>query len=229
MLWEAWSATRGWLTPPVLFVLINAVVGTIVVASRMMAAEVGGGDRLARAPSAAFDRLRCFSFSRIGLDAAAGPDGDGERLRGGLLRAPSSAFDRLRCLSFSRPGHHAPAPPPFDDGAAAADKEVAPSPPPEPEVEREDAPRVERSRSEAAAEAPARRRPRARRARKAAATTSEEEEPDTRREFPAAAAAAVEVDVQADDFIRRFREQLRLQRLDSILRHRDTLRRTGTA
>jgi len=58
-----------------------------------------------------------------------------------------------------------------------------------------------------------RERPRARRTRRAAA----EEEP------------AVEVDARADDFIRRFREQLRLQRLDSILRYRDTLRRTGTA
>ena len=78
---------------------------------------------------------------------------------------------------------------------------------------------IERSRSEAAAEAaPAssnRRGPRARRTRRAAA----EEEP----------APAVEVDARADDFIRRFREQLRLQRLDSILRCRDTLRRTGTA
>ena len=87
----------------------------------------------------------------------------------------------------------------------------------EAERERGEEARIERSRSEAAAEAaPAssnRRGPRARRTRRAAA----EEEP------------AVEVDARADDFIRRFREQLRLQRLDSILRCRDTLRRTGTA
>lgn len=33
------------------------------------------------------------------------------------------------------------------------------------------------------------------------------------------------VDAKADDFINRFRQQLRLQRLDSILRYRDTLKR----
>ncbi|KAJ1278589.1 hypothetical protein BS78_04G090500 [Paspalum vaginatum] len=145
-----------------------------------------------------------------------GDEAAGERLGRGLLRAPSLAVDRLRSsLSFSRPGLLAGAgagddaqAQPLVLGAAGAS-----APEPAAEAEREEA-RIGRSRSEAAAEvahaANKRRRPRARRA--------VAEEP-----------AAVEVDARADDFIRRFREQLRLQRLDSILRYRDTLRRTGSA
>ncbi|WVZ77283.1 hypothetical protein U9M48_025168 [Paspalum notatum var. saurae] len=204
----AWSAARGWLTPAVLFLAVNLVVATIAVASRLMAAPAPGGDE--------------------DEDEAAA----GERVARALLRAPSLAVDRLRSsLSFSRLGLAVPGagdgdgaqPPGFDAAAGAASApEPALQPPPateEAEREREEArSRIERSRSEAAAEAAhaadtKRRRARARRA------VAAEEEP----------MAAVEVDARADDFIRRFREQLRLQRLDSILRYRDTLRRTGSA
>ena len=34
-----------------------------------------------------------------------------------------------------------------------------------------------------------------------------------------------EVDARADDFINRFRHQLKLQRIDSFIRHRETVRR----
>ncbi|KAL7167895.1 hypothetical protein ACSBR2_038350 [Camellia fascicularis] len=53
--------------------------------------------------------------------------------------------------------------------------------------------------------------------------------PATMRERNAAAAAyggeEEEVDAKADDFINRFKQQLKLQRLDSILRYRDMLNR----
>jgi hypothetical protein len=206
------EAVRAWLTPPVLFVLVNLVIGTIAVMSKLMSATTAsgnGGDRrsLMRAPSAAFDRFRCFSFSRLGLPDAAAPDG-GEWQRTSLLRSPSVALDRVRGFSFSR---RAPAPA---------------TPPAEAREEAKEQTHIERSQSEAAG-APARRRPRARKAR---VTGREERASDGgqeaagRRELP----PAVEVDERADDFIRQFREQLRLQRLDSILRYKDTLRRTGT-
>jgi hypothetical protein len=221
------EAVRGWLTPPVLFVLVNLVIGTIAVMSKVMSATApgNGGDRrsLMRTPSAAFDRFRCFSFSRLGLpdapfddgggaaEAASpvhpAPDGGGWR-RTSLLRSPSVALDRVRGFSFSR---RAPAPA---------------TPPAEAREEAKEQTHIERSQSEAAG-APARRRPRARKAR---VTGREERASDGgqeaagRRELP----PAVEVDERADDFIRQFREQLRLQRLDSILRYKDALRRAGT-
>ncbi|CAN6243614.1 unnamed protein product [Urochloa humidicola] len=206
------EAARGWLTPAVLFVLVNLVVATIAVASWLMSPA-----------------------------AAAGDDEPGGARRGGvLLRAPSLAVDRLRAsFSFSRLGLAADHAPLFDYAAAAAAEPSDDSPAPAPTAspaetgrgaERDEA-RVERNQSDAAAEAvPGKRRPRTRRVRRAAT-----EEPAALFAEARAAAgggegeAAVEVDERADDFIRRFREQLRLQRLDSILRYRDTLRRTGTA
>ncbi|PVH65855.1 hypothetical protein PAHAL_1G090900 [Panicum hallii] len=196
------EAARGWLTPAVLFVAVNLVIATIAVASRLMPAAAPGDER--------------------------------RRL---LLRAPSLAVDRLRAsLSFSRLGLAADHAPLFDDAGAEPSSPLAPpattgagAPGDDGREAEREAARIERSRSEAAAEAaPAssNRRPRARRMRRAAT------------EDPALAEArgagrgeepAVEVDARADDFIRQFREQLRLQRLDSILRYRDTLRRTGTA
>ncbi|KAF8691550.1 hypothetical protein HU200_040700 [Digitaria exilis] len=78
------EAVRGWLTPGVLFVLVNLVVVTIAVASRLMPQpqapeDAGAGERrarpgLMRAPSIAVDRLRStFSFSRVGLAADHAP------------------------------------------------------------------------------------------------------------------------------------------------------------
>ncbi|CAO2037725.1 unnamed protein product [Urochloa humidicola] len=208
------EAARGWLTPAVLFVLVNLVVATIAVASWLMSPdpaaddEAGGARRrgvLLRAPSLAVDRLRAsFSFSRLGLAADHAP-----------------LFDYAAPAGAAEPSDDSPPPPATASPPADTDRRDA-----EPEEAR-----VERSRSEAAAEAAPdnKRRPRGRRVRRAAT-----EEPAALLAVAPAAGgrgeeAAVEVDERADDFIRRFREQLRLQRLDSILRYRDTLRRTGTA
>ncbi|CAL4889103.1 unnamed protein product [Urochloa decumbens] len=206
------EAARGWLTPAVLFVLVNLVVATIAVASWLMSPEpgaarddAGGGRRgaaLLRSPSFAVDRLRAsFSFSRLGLAAADHFD----------YSAAAAAVEEP-----SEPQPPAPAASPAETGGGA-------------EREREEA-RVERSEAAAELAAPDKRRPRARKVRRAAT-----EEPAALVAEARAAGGnrgeepAVEVDARADDFIKRFREQLRLQRLDSILRYRDTLRRTGTA
>ncbi|KAK3152524.1 hypothetical protein QOZ80_2BG0160160 [Eleusine coracana subsp. coracana] len=281
MLDAVWSGARGWLTPPVLFVVINLVIGTIAVMSKLMSSSssaAGDGDHhhqqqqrqsLMRAPSDAFDRLRCFSFSRLGLPASPLPhtprypafDDDaaaeaspvhdherGEWWQPSLLcRAPSVALDRLRGLSFSRRGaadHHAPATPPSEpatDDAAPSSWRLRPAlAEMEREVREPEQTHIERSQSEAAAVAPARRRPRAKKTRMAARTTEERAADDGHGKVEATGRAvgagrfdevlppAVEVDERADDFIRQFREQLRLQRIDSILRYKDTLRRTGT-
>jgi hypothetical protein len=214
------EAARGWLTPAVLFVLVNLVIATIAVASRLMPPgtaaaaddEAGGGRRAAallRAPSLVVDRLRTsFSFSRLG----------------GLAADHAPLFDYAAPAVAEPPAHQ----PPATAGVVVGNNG-------EREREEGEEARIERSRSEAAAElAPSRLRPRARRTRMAAAPAAEE--PALAHDAVVAAhraagrgeEPAAEVDARADDFIQRFREQLRLQRLDSILRYRDTLRRTGT-
>ncbi|RCV44694.1 hypothetical protein SETIT_9G395200v2 [Setaria italica] len=143
-----------------------------------------------------------------------------------LLRVLSLAVDRLRA-----------------SGAAAA----AGNDGHDDELKREEVVCIERTRLEAAMElAPSSRRPRTRRTRRAVAAEESTRAHDVVvtparahlaaavvREAGVGAGAglgevlAVEVDARADDFIWRFREQLRLQRLDSILRYRDTLTYRG--
>uniref|UniRef100_A0A0E0LCS6 DUF4408 domain-containing protein n=1 Tax=Oryza punctata TaxID=4537 RepID=A0A0E0LCS6_ORYPU len=262
-----WSAVHGWFTPTVLFVVLNIVIGTIAVTSKVAASSssVGGGEG-----------------DGTGGGAWSGGGGGGEQRR--LSRVPSMALDRLR--SFNLSGRFAAAPSAPEAAVAgvldlaARDKATVDAVGGEREREEEEehvqAAHVERSRSEAAATAaadlprlPARLRKSASdrsafahfeaekkkaaeeeereavEARRPATTRdpprvwlrvaddSEPEESDGEADEPEmdddADAGAGEVDARADDFINNFRHQLKLQRIDSYLRHRDMLRRGHAA
>ena len=77
-----WSTVHGWFTPAVLFLVLNIVIGTIAVTSKVTAAAAGNGDEaadtagaggerrsLSRVPSMALDRLRSFKLSRAAAPA----------------------------------------------------------------------------------------------------------------------------------------------------------------
>nr|TKV95961.1 LOW QUALITY PROTEIN: hypothetical protein SEVIR_9G397800v2 [Setaria viridis] len=159
-----------------------------------------------------------------------------------LLCTLSLAVNCLRVVQLLA-ADHAPLfeyAPPARGAAAAAGNDGH-----DDELERKEVVCIERTRSEAATElAPSSRCPRTRRMWRAAA--AEESAlahdvvipplaPTARRRWRGRPASApvpgsvptVEVDARADDFIQRFREQPRLQRLDSILRYRDTLTHRG--
>ncbi|KAL6839372.1 hypothetical protein ACP4OV_030642 [Aristida adscensionis] len=250
-----WSAVHGFFTPAVLFVLLNLVIGTIAVTSKVTAP----------ATAAAAE----------GDGAAASAAAGGEQHRR-LSRVPSMAFDRLRSFNLSR--FAAPAPEPAVAGAVDLGYEQEQPPAPaaekeeaavfqEAEREPEHAAHMERSRSEAAAEAelprlparlhksasdksafahfeaeeveeavqavearrPATTRDGAARPRGRPRVAAPEPDPEAEEEAEEAAAAAGEVDARADDFINRFHHQLKLQRMDSILRYRETIRRGQAA
>nr|CAB3468228.1 unnamed protein product [Digitaria exilis] len=275
-----WSAVQGCFTPAVLFVVLNIVIGTIAVTSKVSppaatAAEEegvaaaagapgagGGGDnqrRLSRVPSMAFERLRSFNLSRLSSPA------------------PEPAVAGVVDLGYDHP----PAPA-VEKEEPVGEVELEPEPEPEPEVEPVPEPKaedehahahahaahhMERSRSEAAAGAevelprlPARllksasdrsafahlkaqeveEAVRAVEARRPA-TTSEGARRGGRRVPVAQAdpsdsepeaeepAAGGEVDARADAFINQFRHQLKLQRIESFIRHRETVRRGQAA
>lgn len=269
-----WSAVHGWFTPAVLFLVLNIVIGTIAVTSKVTASSstAGGGGE----------------GDGYGAWAGGGGGGGGEQRR--FSRVPSMALDRLRSFNLSgrfSAAASAPAAPEaaavvggvLDLGArdeattAAVVKDVGGGREREEEVEDEQeraqaAHVVERSKSEATAAAadlprlPARLRKSAsdqsafahfEAEKKAAAAEVEREavearRPATTREPPRvwlrvadedpepeefddedADAGAGEVDARADDFINNFRHQLKLQRIDSYLRHRDMLRRGHAA
>ncbi|KAL5224049.1 hypothetical protein ABZP36_010688 [Zizania latifolia] len=235
-----WSAVHGWFTPAVLFLVLNLVIGTIAVTSKVGASAAGG--------------------KREGDGSGGGGGGGGEQRR--FSRVPSMALDRLRSFNMSRLVGPAPAPAPepavagfmdlgHEETSVAAVEEQG-------EGEREHPPQVERSRSEADAVAelpalPARLRKSASDRSAFAHFKAETEEteavearrPATTRELPRRRwldvsdaksessdeedAGAGEVDARADDFINNFHQQLKLQRIDSFLRYRELIRRGHAA
>ncbi|CAN6177799.1 unnamed protein product [Urochloa humidicola] len=262
-----WSAVHGFFTPAVLFVVLNIVIGTIAVTSKVASpAAAGEGDGSA-APG-----------------AGAGGVGEEEQQQQQyrrLSRVPSMAFERLRSFNLNR--FAAPEPEPAVSGEVDLGYEHPPAPPavekeeeptvvgereheaePEPVSEHAHA-HVERSLSEAAAaeevpRLPARlhksasdrsafahfeaeeveeavwpveaRRPAttreggARRRVPVAEPDSSDSEPE---EEGAAGHGVGGVDAQADAFINKFHHQLKLQRIESFIRHRETVRRGQAA
>ncbi|XP_078432046.1 uncharacterized protein LOC144703690 [Wolffia australiana] len=143
-----WTTVSGWLTPSVLFVVVNVVIGTIAVTSKSLRAGFEAQ------PSPSFlEKLRPFR----GLD--------------------SETLDR-------------------EVEGGSATKRIAA--------------RLVRSVS---AMSPIRVAERA------------EEPPRPQSARPRAPPDDEEVDAKADDFINKFRQQLKLQRLDSIVKYRDMLTR----
>lgn len=252
-----WSAVHGWFTPAVFFVVLNIVIGTIAVTSKVAAPAAGadegeGADaegagweqprRLARVPSMAFDRLRSFNLRF----AAAAPEPAVARVVDLYEQPPAAEVDKEERVVLER-----------EPPQLAPEAEHAAPPPPH----------VERSRSEAAAEAelprlparlhksasdksafahfgaeeveeavravearrPATTREGARRGRRFPVADLESSESESESESDAEGEAGGEVDARADDFINRFRHQLKLQRIDSFIRHRETLRRGQAA
>ncbi|KAF8652087.1 hypothetical protein HU200_063033 [Digitaria exilis] len=251
-----WSAVQGCFTPAVLFVVLNIVIGTIAVTSKVSPPAATAAEEEGGAAAAA---------------TGAGGGGDNQRR---LSRVPSMAFERLRSFNLSRLS--APEPEPTVAGVADLWYEHPPAPEVEKEeeepvavgereVEPEPAHHMERSRSEAAAGAELPRLPA--RLLKSASDRSafahleaeeveeavravEARRPATTREgarrggrrVPVAQAdpsdsepeaeepaAAGEVDARADAFINQFRHQLKLQRIESFIRHRETVRRGQAA
>ncbi|KAL7136731.1 hypothetical protein ABFS83_10G050000 [Erythranthe nasuta] len=209
----------NWLTPTVLFCLLNLMIGTIFMRSKIVKPR--------RNPQ------------------SAGEDNNDEQPRQ-LGRVPGF-FERVKSFNLSRyqfdqPGpdhHHAAVVPAQEQQHAVVHHEQDPE-----EVEKvvEEFHPVTRSKShpvkkKKAATPPAKKvlkKSVSERMTPAGKMDGEEEEEDVDRRRPATvrertAAGGGEddaaVDAKADDFISRFRQQLKLQRLDSILRYKDMLNR----
>ncbi|XP_066371866.1 pathogen-associated molecular patterns-induced protein A70-like [Miscanthus floridulus] len=244
------SAVHGWFTPAVLFVVLNIVIGTIAVTSKAAAASATGGDeegvaasagagwemqhrRLARVPSMAFERLRSFN----GRFAAAAPEpaeAGVVDLDLGYKQHPAAAETEKEgpvVVVEPEPEHAAHMERSRSEAAAEVELPRLPA-------------RLHKSASDKSAFAhfgaeEVEETVRAVEARRPATTR---ETSRGRRRFPVAepepaseseseseeeeeGISGGEVDARADDFINRFRHQLKLQRIDSFIRHRETVRR----
>ncbi|KAM0873075.1 hypothetical protein ACQ4PT_038320 [Festuca glaucescens] len=225
----AWSLVRGYLSPATLFLLLNVVIGTIALTSRSHRrrhSHHGGDDNhhhqhqkdyidqydaAPRAPaplartSSVMERLRSLGLYRFrsgdfppeyNYNLSAGDDESGKQQQ-------QAQYARSR----SEPAAAKPPTNKTGNGAEKAPKaKVAKKP-------LSEVKRLER----APAPAPARLVQRAPRAPVARAVVTAAAAPE--------AAAGACVDERADDFINKFRQQLQLQRLNSLLNYKEMLNR----
>ncbi|CAO1945233.1 unnamed protein product [Urochloa humidicola] len=226
-----WSSlVRGYFSPATLFLLLNMVIGTIALTSRSRRhhhhiGEVGDHHYyhqhqhqyapppppapLART-SSVMERLRSLGLYRFrsgDFPPEYNHHLDDAITSGGHETQAAAQYTRSRSEPAARP------PPPARKAINKESEEAvsrAPKKKPSAEVRKLE-------RAPAPAQTQVRRAPRApaQRAQQLVARTEEEEED----------AAAVSVDARADDFINRFRQQLQLQRLNSLLNYKEMLNR----
>ncbi|KAG8075476.1 hypothetical protein GUJ93_ZPchr0006g44172 [Zizania palustris] len=215
-----WSAVHGWFTPAVLFVVLNLVIGTIAVTSKVTASAAGregdgagaGGEqrRFSRVPSMALERLRSFNMYRLATPAP-------ETAVAGVVdlgheeQPPVSAVERSRSEAAAElPPLPARLRKSASDRSAFAHFQA---------VTEEQTEAVESRRPATTREPP-------RRCLDVSDTASESSDDEEGEETEEEAS---EVDARADDFINKFRHQLKLQRIDSFLRYRELIRRGHAA
>ncbi|KAJ4789107.1 4-chlorobenzoate--CoA ligase [Rhynchospora pubera] len=235
-----WTSLLSWFTPTVFFVLLNIVIGTIAMTSKGSAGVAassagehhhGHASALKRAPSLVLDRLRSLNLSSYAhheipsetghLQSELAPAGG---VGGALTRAPSLVLDRLRSFNLHR----------FVSGEVQAESvevEVEPvvdvvsgSDLQVEEHEHYSDHHIERTQSDArppVPKLPTRMKKSA--SDKSAFSHFEEAEIPKQPTLDEDG----EVDARADDFINKFRNQLRLQRLDSIIRYKEMLTRSA--
>ncbi|THU66167.1 hypothetical protein C4D60_Mb05t11310 [Musa balbisiana] len=207
------ASVYGWFTPAVLFVLLNLVIGTIAVASK----SSGTGHH---------------HHHQSGPDADDGGQAcPGRFLPHSLSRSPSVALDCLRSFNLHR-YRSGDIPPPFEPAPTARAEVLYETPNPVAGADDEHQ-HFGRSQSDAqptAGEMPPKLPVRIKKSASEKSAFAHFEE----AEVEAAGRDAVEaegsgggdeVDARADDFINRFRQQLKLQRLESIARYKEMLNR----
>ncbi|XP_022147572.1 uncharacterized protein LOC111016466 [Momordica charantia] len=238
-----WTSFAAWATPTTLFILVNAVIAVIALTSRFGAPKTShrrhlhGGPALLRPPSL-LDRVKSFDFS-LYYNSGHCPDPNPDPNPAQLARAPS-VLDRIKSIALHR----------SDSNSSARETEHPQHQKPSPEQTHDHI--VNRSKSDSGTHTPTalemsfRRRLQKSLSEKltwAPFTATEPPQAETEeasvieRRRPATSRAEIgeretapgeeeeeEVDARADDFINKFKQQLKLQRLESLLRYRDAIK-----
>ncbi|KAL2338723.1 hypothetical protein Fmac_013169 [Flemingia macrophylla] len=217
---DAGSLVGSWLSPCYLFILVNVVIGTIAITSRLAKDQ----PQLRRSPSL-LQRVSSFSFTHSHTSQP-----DTAHSQPHLVPTPS-LLERLASFNLKhehvQPQNEAQhVQPPAQTQHVQPQNEIKQlvrSPSLLQRVQSMNLPRFYRSDSV---------RVEMRKSASEKAVSMEEEEEVVERRRPATATATArvettssrsedeEVDAKADDFINSFRKQLRLQRIESLLRYR---------
>ncbi|XP_057968592.1 pathogen-associated molecular patterns-induced protein A70-like [Malania oleifera] len=241
------AAMTSWLTPSFLFLILNLTIGAIAVISSFAARKKRQQPpppppSLFRVPSL-LDRVRSFNLSSRGYGfpdqsppetTAQPPETEATLDEPPPLARGPSLLDRLASYKFSL--HK------YDQYESQSGSSSDPSPP-EPadhpagetlETVDQDDVEGEKSREAPVVRAPEKMKKST--SLNAAPGRNREEEEEINRRRPVTVREGrgsragefgedEEVDAKADDFINRFKQQLKLQRLDSLLRYREVNRR----
>lgn len=232
------SFIATWFTPSSIFIIVNLVIGTIALASRFNGPSNNDQHQqqpqLNRSPSL-LNRIRSFNLRHCNQEPSfvaqpdLEPESDSEFTQPQLVRKPS-LLERVMSFNLNKhepqyPQTHYVQP---ESESESKQPQLVRKPSllqrvmsfnlnkqPEAENPVSDEVKMKKSASEKTFE------------------REEEDEETVERRRPATAAARSEtttckedeaVDAKADDFINRFKKQLRLQRLDSFMRYRNTAR-----
>ncbi|XP_031478475.1 pathogen-associated molecular patterns-induced protein A70-like [Nymphaea colorata] len=207
-----WASMHSWFTPTVLFVLLNLVIGTIIATSSGAGQKSSGtgqksGDKPLARPPSMMERVRSINLHKQTVEdvpaVTVTKPAEPEEISAveEIFRDGGQSGDGVAALSTGG-GDGAGA----DDGGAAEETPV----------------RRRRMKKWASEKLPA--------------TTGlvKEEQPNRRGESVRGHrrveefdddSGGEEVDAKADDFINRFKQQLQLQRMESIMRHKEMLNR----
>lgn len=231
-----WGFTAGWFTSASLFLLLNLVIGTIVLTSRFSSnrrhQEQEQLRPIARAPSL-LERVKSFDLSFYNYlplhpeaTADSVPDAEPEYKPGVQLERTPSFLERMKSIKLSsfyrsEPETEFAAEPESESHDTSQGHATGV------EVEHQ----VKRSKSEPRVGAERRETEKMKKSASEREVAVEEDREDVERRRPATTRLEKTesfgdeaVDAKADDFINRFKQQLKLQRLDSLLRYRDMLK-----
>ncbi|XP_027368753.1 pathogen-associated molecular patterns-induced protein A70-like [Abrus precatorius] len=193
-----------WFTPSSVFIVVNLVIATIALTSRFTKQlHQPQPQRLVRTPSL-LERVSSFNFALYKHQPTHAeiehiqPQGPEPEPENPQLIRTPSLLQRLQSMNFSRFYRSEEEDPGRDSGNSELRKSAS-----------ENAGSVKGEWEDEG-------------------STVEQRRPATARGGMVSWRGDEEVDAKADDFINRFKKQLRLQRVDSVLRYREMLRRGKT-
>lgn len=201
-----WQSVHSWFTPTVLFLLLNLVIGTIAVTSKSSHGSHGDVD-----------------------DGASGENPKPSKLArvASLSRSPSIVLERIR--SFNLYSHRYAAPPPAaeEEEQQQLSRSQSDAKPTAAEMPEKLPGKIKKSASESSAFAHFKEDDVAVATEPDAAMPVAEEEVQPATAVAEAEDDEKEVDARADAFINRFKHQLKLQRIDSIMRYKEMISHGG--
>ncbi|XP_076896762.1 pathogen-associated molecular patterns-induced protein A70-like [Bidens hawaiensis] len=234
-----WASMTAWFTPTVIFCATNLIIATIFIASNNSHHDHDHDHpptQFSRV-SSFLERARSMKFTTWSeSEPSTATYSSSSRLAQSIhdeppLSQPASFFQRVTSFKFSEtnpdsPAHQLARSPSIIERLKSFKLSGATSGSTEPETAGSDPEHnnMIRSKSDKTASKKSMSKMKKSRSEMRMAPSDEEEDVDLRRPATARERRSHDVDAKADDFISRFKQQLKLQRLESLVRYNQRLK-----